>query len=164
VWNSSWDFSEKLAWDTHALEHAKENFWYPTHGESVFHTNPSHQDYFINSHDLFKSYVSHALCDYCESSDHDVHTCPYRDYADATCGSIEKTINEMTNLMVEIMKQRIAQYFNCFNHSREDINLHKNDSSLGSPKPEVSLYDDFEPSSQSMSNLQDVQPFPSLEQ
>jgi len=62
--------------------------------------------------------------------------------------------------MVETMKQRIAEYFNCFNHSS---NLHENDSSLGTPKPEVNLYDDFEPSYQSMSNLQDVEPLPSLE-
>jgi len=45
-----------------------------------------------------------------------------------------------------------------------DINLHETDSSLGSPKPEVSLYDDFEPCYQSRSNLQDFEPLPSVEQ
>ena len=38
------------------------------------------------------------------------------------------------------------------------------DSSLGSQKPEVSLYANFEPPYQSRSDLQDVEPLPSLEQ
>jgi len=46
--------------------------------------------------------MSPALCDYCESSDHNVHTCPYCEYVDATCTSVAKKINEMTNQMVEL--------------------------------------------------------------
>ena len=42
------------------------------------------------------------LCDYCESSDHDVHTCPYRAYVDHTYASVKSRINEMTNQMVEL--------------------------------------------------------------
>jgi len=97
--------------------------------------------------------VPPVLCDYCGSSYHDACNCRYHDYVDATCASVEKKINEITNQMVETMKQRIAEYFNCFNHSREDINLHETNFSLGCLKPEVSLYDDFESSYQPTSNL-----------
>jgi len=66
--------------------------------------------------------------------------------------------------MIENIQKRIAEYSHCFSHSKEDINLHETNSSLGSPNSEVSLYDDFEPSYQSRFNLQDDEPFPSLEQ
>jgi len=56
---------------------------------------------------------------YYESSDHDVHTCPYHDYIDATCASVEKKITELTDKMVAIMKVRIAEYSQCFNQSRD---------------------------------------------
>jgi len=72
---------------------------------------------------LAYSYVPHMLCDYCESSGHDVHTCSYHDYIDGTCASVEKRINEMTNQMVETIKQRIAECSHCFSHSMEDIHL-----------------------------------------
>jgi len=51
-----------------------------------------------------------VLCDYCESSDHDVHACPYHAYVDATCASVEKKINELTGKMIEIMEERILEY------------------------------------------------------
>ena len=105
-----------------------------------------------------------VLCDYCESSNHDACNCLYRDYVDATCASVGKTINYMTDKMTENMKKRIVEYSHYFNHSREDINLHEIDSTLGFPTPKVILYDDFEPSYQFRSNLQDVIPLPSLEQ
>ena len=72
-----WDFFEKLAWDTYEFEQARNTLGYPTPGESP-------QDHFIDSHDSSHSYFPHVLCYYCESSDHDVHTCPYRDCMDAT--------------------------------------------------------------------------------
>jgi len=84
-----------------------------------------------------------VLCEYYESSDHDACDCPYRDYVDAVCASIEKALNELNYKMVEIIKERIVEYSQCFNQSRE--NYSKPDSSLGSPEPVVSLYDDFEP-------------------
>jgi len=83
---------------------------------------------------------------------------------DATCAGIEKRINEITNQMVESMKQRIAEYSQCFSHSRDETNLHESDSSLGSPKFNVSLYDDFESSYLARPNLNDDMPLPSLEQ
>jgi len=52
----------------------------------------------------------------------------------------------MTDKMVEIMKEQIAKYSYCLYHSREDYNLHKPDSSLGSLEHAVSLYDNFESS------------------
>jgi len=113
----------------------------------------------MNSHDPFYSCVSPILCEYCDSSDHDTCNCPYRGYADAKCASVEKKSNELAEL--ETMKVRIAEYSQCFNQSRE--NYGKPDSSIGSPKPGVTLYDDFEPSYQSRSNLQDVEPLPRLE-
>ena len=61
------------------------------------------------------------------------------------------------------MKLSIAKYFNCFNHSRKDINLHATDSSLGSPKPEVSLYDDFESSYLTRLDMNNDMPLPSVE-
>ena len=84
------EFFEKFIWDTYAFEQAKKNFRFPTHGETVFHVNPSHQDYFMNSYDPFQSNVSPILYDYYESSYHDAYNCPYRAYVDATCASVEK--------------------------------------------------------------------------
>ena len=59
--------------------------------------------------------------------------------------------------MVETMKERIVEYSKYFHESRE--NYSEPDSSFGSPKLEVSLYDDFEPSYQFSSNLHDDMPF-----
>ena len=49
-----------------------------------------------------------------------------------------------------------------FNQSRENCN--ESDSSLGSPKRGVSLYDDFEPSYSARPNLYEETPLPSLDQ
>jgi len=103
-----------------------------------------------------------VLCNYCESSYHDSCKCPYRAYVDATCASVEKKINELTDKMVENITKRIAEYSHYFSHSMETYN--EPNSSLGFPKIEVSLYDDFESTYQSRSNLQDAEPLPSLEQ
>ena len=51
----------------------------------------------MNSYGPFYSCVLPILCDYCESSDHDAHTCPYCAYVDATCASFDKKINDMTD-------------------------------------------------------------------
>jgi len=85
--------------------------------------------------------MSPVLCDYCESSDQDVLICPFRPYIDATRASVEKKINELTDKMIETLKVRIVEYSQCFSQSRENYSEH--DSSLGSLKPGVSLYDDF---------------------
>jgi len=114
-------------------------------------------------YDPFHSYVRPVLCDYCEFSDHDGCNCSYRAYVDAECISVEKMIKDMTDKKVETMKERVAEYSRCFTQTREDTNLQDPDSSLGYPKPKVSLCDDFEPSYQSRYNLHDVMPLPSLE-
>jgi len=98
----------------------------------------------MDSYDSFHSHVASVLCDYCESLGHDAYTCPYRDYIDATCASFENKINAMTDQMLETMKLRIAKYSQSFNQIRETSS--EIDSSFGSPKPDISLYDDFEPS------------------
>jgi len=105
--------------------------------------------------------VPPVLCDYCESSDHAAYTCPFRAYVDATYASVEKKINELTNKMIENLKVRIAEYSQCINQSRKNCN--KPNSRLGSPKPEVSLSDDFEPSYQSRPHSHDDLSLPSLE-
>jgi len=97
--------------------------------------------------------VPPVLCDYCKSSNHDACNYPYRAYVDAKCASVEKTIKDMTDKMVETTKERIAEYSRSFTQSREDTNLQEPDSNLGLLKPEVSLYNDFEPFYQSRSNL-----------
>jgi len=51
----------------------------------------------MNLCDPSYSFVPPLLCDYCESSNHDVHTCSYGDYVDATWASAEKMLNEMTS-------------------------------------------------------------------
>ena len=99
------------------------------------------------------------LCEYYESSDHDTCNCPYRGYADAKCASVEKKSNELAEL--ETMKVRIAEYSQCFNQSRE--NYGELDSSLWSPKPKVSFYDDFDSSYLTRPNLKEDMPLPSLE-
>ena len=68
----------------------------------------------------------------------------------------------MADKMIENMKKRIAEYFLYFSYSSEDINLQEPDSSLGSSKPEVSLYDDFEPPYLARPNLDNNMPLPSL--
>jgi len=106
--------------------------------------------------------VSPVLCNYCDSSDHDTCNCPYRAYVDATCVSVEKEINELTDKMIENMKVRIAEYSQYFSQSRE--NYSGPDSSLGSPKPRVSLYDDFETAYPARPNLNEEMPLLSLDQ
>ena len=107
----------------------------------------------MSSYDPCHSYVPHVLCDYCESSDQDSCNCPYRAYVDIECVSVEKMIKNMTDRMVETMKERVAEYSQCFTQSRVDTNLQEPNCSLGYPKPEVSLYDNFETSNQSRYNL-----------
>jgi len=63
----------------------------------------------MNSHDPSFSCVSPVLCDYCESFDHHVLSCPFRTYIDATYASVEKKINELTDKMIENLKVRIAE-------------------------------------------------------
>jgi len=96
----------------------------------------------MNTYDPFQSYVSPVLYDYYESSNHGACNCPYCDYVHTTCASVGKTINDMTDKMIESIKKRIAEYSHC-SCSREDINLQEPDSRLGSSKPAVSLYADF---------------------
>ena len=91
------------------------------------------------------------LCYYCESSDHDAHTCPYRAYVDATCASFEKKINDMIDQMIETVKARIATCSQSFNQDRETYC--ELDSSLGSPQHDISLDDNFEPSYSGRPNL-----------
>jgi len=87
--------------------------------------------------------------------------CPYCNYVDANCASMKKRVNALANKVLETMNKRIPKYSYCFNQNREQCN--ESDSSLGSPKPAVSLYDDFEPSYQSRPNLHDDLSLPSLE-
>jgi len=103
-----------------------------------------------------------VLCDYCQSSDHDVLTCPFRIYIDATCASVEKKIKKLTDKIIENIKVRIAEYSQCFHQSKENCN--ESDSSLGSPTPEVSFYDDFESSYLAQPDLNNDIPLPSVEQ
>ena len=105
--------------------------------------------------------MSPVLDDSCESSNHDVLTCPCRTYIDGTCASVKKKINELTDKMIENMKVRISEYSQCFNQSRENCN--ERDYSLESPKSEVSLYDDFEPSYLARPNFTNDMPLTSVE-
>ena len=102
------------------------------------------------------------LCDYCESPDHNAYICPYREYVDVTCASFEKKINDMTEQMMETMKVRIAEYSHCFDKNRETSS--EIDSSLGSSKLDISLYDDFEPSYSARPDLNENMSLPNLEQ
>jgi len=119
--NEAWDFFEKLAWEIYAFEQANESFKYPTHGEYDFHVNSYPLDHFVNSYGLSYSYMPSALCDYCEYSNHDAHTCPFRTDVDATCASFEKNINELTYQMIETMKVRIAACSSCLTKIRRLI-------------------------------------------
>ena len=49
-----------------------------------FNANPYHWDHVVNSYGPCDSSMPPILCDYCESFDHDVHNCPYRDYFNVT--------------------------------------------------------------------------------
>ena len=100
------------------------------------------------------------LCDYCESSNHDVLTCLFCPYIDAISTSVEKK-KELTDKMTENLKLRIAEYSQCFSQSRE--NYCEPDSNLGSPKPGVSLSDDFKPSYSAKPPLNEEMPLPSLD-
>ena len=64
-----------------------------------------------------------GFCCYFGSSNHDACNCPHRDYIDATHASMDKTINDVTDKMIEMLKKRIAKYSHCFSHRREDIKL-----------------------------------------
>jgi len=154
------DLFEKLALDKYEFKHPRKNSRHPTHGKYASNANPCCRDHFMNSHDPSNSYIPLVLCDYCESSDHDVRNYPYHDYVNATCVSIEKTIHGLTQKMVETMKERITEYSHYFNHSRDNYN--EPDSYLASPKSKVSLYVDFGPSYLTRSDLHDDMPFPSL--
>jgi len=103
-----WNFVEKLAWDTYEFEQVSETLGYPTHGE--YGSHPYHQDQFAYSYNhLSYSIVPPILCDYCKSSYHNVHDCPYHDYVDATCVSLGKIINKLTDKMIETMKEKIVE-------------------------------------------------------
>jgi len=103
-----------------------------------------------------------VLCDYCEYSNHDTHTCPFRAYVDTTCASFEKKVNEMTDQIIETMKARIAACSQSFNQNRETYS--EIDSSLGSRKPNIRLYDDFKPSYSVRPDLNEHMCLPNLEQ
>ena len=90
------------------------------------------------------------------------YTCPYHDYVDATCACFEKTITNMTDQLIETMKLRIAEYSQCFDQNMETSS--EIDSSLGSPKPDISLYEDFAPSYSARPDLKESMPLPNLEQ
>ena len=62
--------------------------------------------------------------------------------------------------MIETMKAKIAAYPQCFNQNRETYS--ELDSSLGSPKPDISLYDNFEPSYSARPDLNEDMYLPSL--
>jgi len=126
-----WDFFEKLASETYAFEQANKTFRYPTYGEYDLHANSYRSYLFMHSNDPSHSYLPAAFGDYCESSDHDAYTYPFRAYVDATCASFENKINELTDQMIETMKARITICSPCFNQNRETYN--ELDSSLGSP-------------------------------
>ena len=82
------------------------------------------------------------MCHYYESFYHNAPNFPYHDYVDTRCASLGKTLNEMTDKIVEIIKEIIATYSHYFNHNRNDYN--EPDSSIESLKLEVSLFDDFD--------------------
>jgi len=147
-----WNFFKKLAWETYAFKQANETFRYPTHGAYDFHTNSYPPDHFTNSYGPSYSYMPHVLCDYYESPYHNAHTYPFRTYVDAACASFE-----MTDQMIVTMEARIAACSQCFNQSELD-------SSLVSPKPDISLYDDFEPSYSARPDLTEDMYLPSLDQ
>lgn len=48
---------------------------------------------------------------------------------------------KLTDKVIETMKARITEHSHCFNQNREQCN--KSNSSLGFPKPAVSLSDVF---------------------
>jgi len=73
-------------------------------------------------------------------------------------------INELIAKTIETMKEGIFEYSHSVHHRRKEYNFHNRDSSLGSPKSEVNLYDDFKPFYLTRSNLHDNMTFPSLEQ
>ena len=106
--------------------------------------------------------MSSILCEYCDSSDRDTCKHPYLAHVDTTCASVEKRINELTDKMIGNMKVRITEYSQCFHQSRENCN--DSDSSLGSLKSGVTLFDDFEPSYLARPNLNEDMPLPSQEQ
>ena len=64
--------------------------------------------------------------------------------------------------MVETMKKRITEYSQCFNQNRETYS--EIDASLGSPKPDISFYDDFEPSYSAQPDLNEDMYLSSLDQ
>ena len=74
---------------------------------------------------------------------------------------LKKKTNEMTDQIIEIMKVRTA-CSQCFDQNREIYS--EIDSSLGSPKPDISLYDDFEPSYSTRTDLNQDMYLPSLDQ
>jgi len=102
-----WDFFEKLTWETYAFEQANDTFRYRTHEEYDFQANSYPSDHFMNSRDPSCYYMLPVLCNYCESSGHDAHTCPFRACVDATCASFDKKINEMTYQMIETTKVHV---------------------------------------------------------
>jgi len=160
--NEVWDFFEKLTWKTYAFEQANEAFRCQTSGEYDFQANSYLSYHFVNSYDPSYSCVPPILCNYCESPDHDAYTCPFRAYVDAMCASFEKKINDMTNQMIETMIAGIVACSLCFNQNRETYG--EIDSSLESPKPDISLYDDFEPSYSARPDLNENMCLPNLEQ
>ena len=93
------------------------------------------------------------VCCHCYSFDHDVNSCPYHDIFNEAYARL--------NAMIETMNE---QHENFVNEMREFGLLHETDPSLPIPRPESSLYDDYESFLPLESNIIDDAPLTNLEE
>ena len=70
-----WDFFEYLAWETWEFEQDKEALVHSSSDPYAFHFQLYHQHQF---RDLCfqEAFVPPVLCDYCQSSSHEMRSCP----------------------------------------------------------------------------------------
>ena len=72
-----WDFFECLAHEIWEYENARETFSHPTSSPYVRHARPLDKSQFRRiCYEHFHTPCGHVSCDYCDSFDHDVNTCP----------------------------------------------------------------------------------------
>ena len=91
-----WNLFESLTSYQCQYKCASESFGFPSPPPYDLHAQSPCVDQFRDAHDHDSSYL-HDVCSYCQSFDHDVHSCPYYDISDEShprLNAIIETMNE----------------------------------------------------------------------
>jgi len=139
--DNMWDLFEFLAFYQWQCEYASESF--VCHSPPLYdlHTQSLCVDQFRDACDHYCSYPR-DVCSYCQSSNHDVNSCPYYDIFDESYVRLDAMIGTMNE-----------RHENFIREMREFGLFYETNPSLPIPRLESSLYDDYESSLPLESNV-----------